>query len=140
MYNLQIPKDLREYEPKFAGPFSFREAVAVFIAGVIMIAGTFFLKWIFGVDKMSYIPAGIPALIPVFFGFGEKVLHMKPEVYLRTVFVNKFIVPKKRTYASNNIVDEEKRRSAESSKPKVKVKNTKKKKNDDTPYEITAFN
>ena len=138
MYNLQIPKDLREYEPKFAGPFSFREAVAVFIAGVMVVAGTFFLKWLFGVERMSYIPALIPALVPLFFGFGEKGLHMKPEIYLKTIFTNKFVVPKKRTYMTNNVIDIEQRKTSEMTEKKI-VKKKKKKTENNNSYEMTPF-
>lgn len=105
MINIQIPKDIREYETRFIGPFTARETGSIAIASVMVFLGVEFETKILHMPVVSYIPPLIPALIPLFFGFGEKGLRMKPEVYLMTVFRNQFIVPKHRPFKTHNLYD-----------------------------------
>lgn len=105
MITIQIPKDIREYEPKFIGPFNFRQAVSVVAAASIEFLGYQFQLHILKLPVASYIPPLFLAFIPLFFGFGEAAFHMKPEVYLRTVFLNIMVIPKFRPYKTHNYYD-----------------------------------
>lgn len=105
MVTIQIPKDIREYEPKFIGPFNIRQAVCLTASVVIEFLGVQLQTAILKLPTASYIPPLIIAIIPLFFGFAGPVLHMKPEVYLRTVFMNMTVVPKNRPYKTHNYYD-----------------------------------
>lgn len=105
MINIQIPKDVREYQPKFIGSFTFRQAVCLAIVVAINSAAVFVQKNILGMETVNYIPQMIISIIPLFFGWGEEALHMKPESYIRTVFKNMFFIPKKRVFKSRNYYD-----------------------------------
>lgn len=134
MVTIQIPKDIREYEPKFMGPFSFRQAVSVALAAGIEFLGYQFQLYVLKLPVASYIPPMFIAFIPLFFGFGEAAFHMKPEVYLRTVFLNMTVIPKFRPYKTHNYYDIH---LTEKEEPKESVK--KKKKLTNVPEELTAY-
>ena len=105
MINIQIPKDVREYQPKFIGAFTFRQAVCLAIVAGINAGGIFIQQNFLGMKEVNYIPQMILSIIPLFFGWGEEALRMKPESYLRTVFKNMFFIPKTRVYKSRNYYD-----------------------------------
>lgn len=105
MLTIQIPKDIREFETKFAGPLTLRQAVCCVVACAIEYAGVKLQSDILKLPVTSYIPPLFIAMIPLFFGFGEKALHMKPETYLRIVLFNMLMVPKHRPYKTKNYYD-----------------------------------
>lgn len=105
MISIPIPQDIREYEPKFLGPLSFREAMCSLCAALIEYAGIRFQTDVLHLPVSSYIPPLVIALIPLFFGFGEKAFHMKPEIYLKMVLANMLTVPKHRPYKTKNYYD-----------------------------------
>lgn len=58
---IQIPKDIRSYEPKFLGPFTVREGVCIAIAGAIMLGGVaienIYFRWIpFLTFRLLFLP------------------------------------------------------------------------------------
>lgn len=137
MVTIQIPKDIREYEPKFIGPLNIRQAVSVTIAAVIEFLGIRLQTDFLGLPTASYIPPMFIAFIPLFFGFGDAAFHMKPEVYLRTVFMNMTVIPKFRPYKTHNYYDihltehSDDEEEDNSKKKKKKLKNI--------PEELTAY-
>lgn len=143
MISIQIPKDIRAYEPKFLGPFTVREGVCLALAAGIMLGGVALEKLVFQMDTVSYIPPAIPAIIPIFFGWGEKFLHMKPEVYLRTVLVQSTMVPRYRPYRTHNFYDvREKKYMQEHPEPEEQELQKKCKKNNNQrkiPEELRAY-
>lgn len=133
MIQVQIPKDIREYEPKFIGPFTARQCFSILAAGLIELAGSRLMGEMFTDPKMSYIPPLVIAAIPLFYGFGEQLLHMKPEVYIKEVFIRSLIYPKVRPYKTHNFIEIqlneiEKERKAEEANRKDKNKDTDKNK------------
>lgn len=143
MILIQIPKDIRSYEPKFLGPFTVREGICIAIAGAIMLGGVAIEKYLFQMDSVSYIPPAIPAMIPIFFGWGERLLNMKPEVYLRTVFIQSTMVPKYRPFKTHNFYDvREKKYSPSQDEETEKTVKPRKKKNRELrkiPDELKAY-
>lgn len=105
MIMIPIPQDFREYEAKFIGPLTFRESICSLIAGLIEYGGVRIQTDLLHLPVASYIPPLIIAIIPLFFGFGEKAFRMKPETYLRMVMANILFVPKHRPYKSKNYYD-----------------------------------
>ena len=148
MVNIQITKDIRSYQPKFIGPFTFRQAVCLCIAVAINIAGIVFQTNVLGLsqDDVNFIPQIILSVIPMFFGWGEDALKMKPETYLRRVLRNMLVIPKNRPYRTRNFYDiylsEEKLQ--EHTEEPVNKKQTKsaksaKKKNEELPPEFRMY-
>lgn len=105
MIMIPIPQDFREYEAKFIGPLTFRESICSLVAGFIEYGGVRIQTDLLHLPVASYIPPLIIAIIPLFFGFGEKAFRMKPETYLRMVMANILFVPKHRPYKSKNYYD-----------------------------------
>lgn len=105
MLQVQIPKDIREYEPKFIGPFTMRQCLSIISAAVIELAGSKLMEGIFKTPRMEYIVPLIIAAPILFFGFGDQMLHMKPEVYIREVFIRNLVYPKIRPYKTHNFIE-----------------------------------
>ena len=105
MLQIQIPKDIREYETKFIGPFTARQCICIVIAAVIEYVGSNIIKSIAEIPISSYIPPLIIAAIPLILGFGDVVFHMKPEVYFKEVFLRSLKYPKVRPYKTHNFID-----------------------------------
>ena len=136
MLMIPIPKDIREYEPKFIGPFTMRQAVCVLIAGLIEYGGVKIQTVLFHLPTASYIPPLIFVMIPLFFGWGEMTLHMKPEVYIKMVLFNMMNVPKSRPYKSRNFFDryeEQQASKPEANKKEKKIRQT------DLPPELRLY-
>lgn len=136
MVTIQIPKDIREYEPKFIGPFNIRQAVSLTAGAVIEFLGVQLQTSILKLPTASYIPPLAIAIIPLFFGFAGSVLHMKPEVYLRTVFMNMTVVPKNRPYKTHNYYDVH---LCQKEEEETEKKGKKKQKLDNVPDELIAY-
>lgn len=143
MVNIQIPKDIREYEPKFVGPFTGRQAGSVAIAALIIWGGITIEKNVLHLPAISFIPPAILAVPFLFFGFGEKLLRMKPEIYLATIFRNLVLIPKHRSYVSQNLYDICMKESEDAADPAKAagapaVRKTKAPPKS-LPYELTAY-
>ena len=102
MINIQIPKDPRDFQPKFVGPFTERQTICVAAAVVIVFAGIWIEQHILKLPAISLIPPLIPAMIPLFMGFSEPLFKMQPEVYFKTVFHNMVKIPKHRSFKTQN--------------------------------------
>ena len=124
MIMIPIPQDFREYEAKFIGPLTFRESICSLVAGLIEYGGVRIQTDLLHLPVASYIPPLIIAIIPLFFGFGEKAFRMKPETYLRMVMANILFVPKHRPYKSKNYYDVHLTEHVETTKKKSSKKLT----------------
>ena len=136
MLMIPIPKDIREYEPKFVGPFTFRQAICIVAAGLIEFGGVKFQTEVMHLPVASYIPPLILVAIPLFFGWGEITLHMKPETYLRMVLFNMINVPKNRPYKSRNMFDQYEEPKEKEAEP---VQKEKRSRQYDVPPELMLY-
>lgn len=101
MLQIQISKEIREYKPKFVGQFTLREAAAIVCAAGLVGIVFYVEKSILQLQATTFVPA-IPLIaVPLFFGFGERFLHMPPEKWITTVFAENF-KKKSRPYKTHN--------------------------------------
>lgn len=123
MIMVQIPRDIRAYEPKVVGSFTGKQTIGVTLAAAIELAGTSLIKALFGQTMLSY---GIPlifAAIPLFFAFGDKMVHMPVSVYLNDVFIRSIKYPKYRPYITHNYLDKELVAAEKAEKASISDKN-----------------
>lgn len=98
MLEISIPRDIRDFQPKFMGPFTERQCAALAVMVIVMLLTCLIQKKVLGFEVVTYLP-GLVLSTPAFlFGWGDKVLQMPFEVYARTVFLNTFVIPKHRVY------------------------------------------
>lgn len=98
MLEISIPRDVRDFQPKFMGPFTERQCAALAAMIVVLSLTVLIQKNLLGFEVISYIPGLVLASPAILFGWGDKVFQMPFEVYARTVFLNAFVIPKHRVY------------------------------------------
>jgi len=131
MIEIEIPKDIRDYEAKLIGPFTTRQlfcaiGLAIGCFGSYKIAVNIFgedtgLVWLF------------PAIVAVPLGLigWYKPYGLPFEKFAKSVFVSMFLAPAKRVYKISNLHDEfdllidkeEKAKISENKKVKGEKKN-----------------
>lgn len=101
MIEAQIPKDIRKYESKLAGPFTLRELIC-FIIGCGMTYVVY--KLVSGVasSDIAVTVCIFTALPAVAFGW-IKPYGMPLERFLQTVLISNLLAPKRRKYKTRNI-------------------------------------
>lgn len=147
--DIKIPKDPRDFKPKFIAGFTMRQFFA--LMGVIVIAylNVAIQKNVLGLESIINMPILIPSIIPLFLGFGEPLVGMPPEKYIQLVFISAFIAPKIRVYKTHNMIEmyeaaaikEEKKaeKLAESKKQPEKKNKARKRKPVEIPEELVAY-
>lgn len=105
MQMIQISKDIRAYQAKSFGPFTGPQAVGVCIGGGIELLGTFLLSKIAGFTFVSLILPMVFAVIPVIFAFGDTIVSMPMDVYVKEVLLRSFKYPKYRPFTTHNYLD-----------------------------------
>lgn len=134
MYNIKIPKEIRDYQDKIWGGFTWRQILSLVLAGAV--GAPVFLKvreW-FGVDcaGWSVIAVGAPIIA---FGFWKSEDNITLEKYIAKYIKFNILYPKKRKYETNNLyreisnycIEEPKRRRVYDVIQNVKKKNKRKK-------------
>lgn len=101
MYNIKIPKEIRDYKDKLIGGFTFRQIVSLVVAGGIGAPTYFKVNQLLGSDCAGWavMIVGAP-ILAVGFWHTE---NMTLEKYAVKYFKFHFLYPKKRKYADNNI-------------------------------------
>ncbi len=103
MIIMPVPKDVREFKPKFIGPFSKREFIGVAATVAIAIL-TFALTYPFAagmtVNQRAVIVL-IPGVVPLACGFID-IQGMPIWVYARNLLIQNFLAPRHRVYRTNN--------------------------------------
>lgn len=100
MIEVKIPKEIKRYEAKAAGPFTLRQLICLIICLPIGIAIYVFSKPYVG-DTMAGFLVFIPGGAAYLFGW-RKPYGMRFEKYMKTVFVNSVLAPTKRVYKTEN--------------------------------------
>ncbi len=100
-----IPKDIREYKAKAIGPFTIRQSVTVLVISAIAFFVLWFEREVLMMEHTTLMPALFFSIIPGLFGFGDKLVGMPFEVYLKRVFFSAVIAPKHRVYQSHSYFD-----------------------------------
>lgn len=100
MIEIEIPKDVRQYESKLVGPFTTRQTVCLVIGAGLAFA---FYKLFPGLPSdIRIFASGIIAAPVLLFGW-LKIYGMKLEDFLRAALISSFISPKHRLYKTQNI-------------------------------------
>lgn len=103
MIIVPVPRDVREFKPKFIGPFSKREFVGVAAAAVVA-AITFALTAVMELDitiNQKVMAILIPAAVPLACGFID-VQGMPIWVYLENLVIQNLLAPRHRVYRTEN--------------------------------------
>lgn len=101
MIIMPVPKDIRKFEPKFLGPFSKRQSMAVIPAGIVAIVMYTGLQNIINSDSLMGLIAAVDIPI-VMCGFLD-MYGMPLPTYAKEVVINKLLAPKYRPYATKNV-------------------------------------
>ena len=87
MLDICIPKEIRGFEIKTFGPFTTRQMKCGIAAAALAIATYMAEKALLGMNNPPLFPLLFPAAPFLFLGWGESFLHMKPEDYVRYVWI-----------------------------------------------------
>ena len=146
--DIKIPRDPRDFEPKFIMGFTMRQFIAFLCIIGIAYINVVIQKKLLGFDKIVNMPIIIPSLVPLFFGFGKSLVGMPPEQYLRLVFISAFIAPKIRVFRTHNLIEEyekaaviedEKEKRIKKEEEDRKNRKNKKKKKYEKPVETPEY-
>lgn len=144
MLEIEIPKDIRDYKPKFIGSFTGRQVVCIAVIILMALLCKGLQENILGLPKSTYIPVIFLAVPPFLVGWGDPLFGMPAEKYLQTVFVSQFLSKGKRVYESTNyytLIEKEAENIEENkdSSKKGKTQENKKRKKENLPPELTAY-
>lgn len=102
MIEIEMSKDIQEYEPALIGPFTARQIICVTIA---VSYGIPLFMALNGMDIVARIMIVFFAMVPMgFFGW-FKIYNLPLEIFLLLIIKNKIIRPQKRVYESGNIYE-----------------------------------
>lgn len=120
MIEIEIPADIKEYEPKVLGPFSGRALIGIIGVVVTSIVGFFILD--------TFLDNGLRIIIPLIFDlpwvlFGYyKPYGMKFEDYFKSQLYTTIIPPKRRVYKTENLYEQIENQMEEELNPNKKKK------------------
>ncbi len=100
MVEIRITRELGDFEPRFIGPLTLRQALCVVCAAVPAYLLYTQLKGLLPVDVIGFICI-IPAAIAGAFGW-FRPYGMKFEVFLRSIFISSVLAPAIRKYKGPN--------------------------------------
>ena len=100
MVEIRITRELGDFEPKFAGPFTLRQAICLLFGAVPCYFLYMYLRPYMPVDVIGFL-CFIPASIAAAFGW-FKPYGMKMEIFLRSIFITTFLAPAARKYCGPN--------------------------------------
>lgn len=104
MIEIEIPKDIKDYEPKLIGPLTTRQTICSGAILVIMLVGYNVLKMFFENGLKVVIPL-IICLIPIAIGW-YKPYGMRFEKYAISQLYTVILPPKKRLYKVENLYEQ----------------------------------
>lgn len=103
MIEVPIPQDIREFEPTFIGPLTFRHFVC--LAAIIGVTyGTYYIEKAMGIDPMEMPIFAIPALPLALVGW-FKPYGMHFEKFVVKAYDDNYACPAKRLYKVENAWD-----------------------------------
>ena len=103
MIEVEIPKDIRQYEAKLIGPFTLRQTI-FFVAGCAFAIPTFNI--VYHISTMDVAAFMCMIVATPFLAFGwVKVYGMPLEKFIKTAFISNVLSPKHRKYKTENTFD-----------------------------------
>ena len=103
MIIVPVPRDVREFKPKFIGPFSKREFIGVAAAvGLALLVFAVTAAFSSGMTlNQRAIIVLVPAAVPLACGFID-IQGMPIWVYAQNLLIQNFLAPRHRVYRTNN--------------------------------------
>lgn len=120
MIEIEIPADIKEYEPKVLGPFSSRQIIGIIGIAVTSIVGYNILNLVFDNGLRFLIPLFLD-LPWVLFAY-YKPYGMKFEDYFKSQLYTTIIPPKRRLYKVENLYQQIEDQIEEEINPNYKKK------------------
>ncbi len=105
MLEIEMSKDIKNFEPKIIGPFTLRQIICTLIAMTYGIP----LYFILGGDIVVRIMITLFAMVPAFLCGWLKVYNEPFEKFIKIIVKNKFLKPVKRKYKIAGTFKEEKK-------------------------------
>ena len=115
----EIPKDIKQYEPKLMGPFTTRQVFCLIPAMAIGIGLFFGLQNFLTVDVRLFVITFVA--VPFFFLGWYKPYNLPFEKFIKSIFISTVLSPPHRKYKTSRLYLEPgapKRKLAKSSKKK----------------------
>ena len=103
MLEIEMPKDIKNYEPKILGPLTLRQLVCL---GISLSYGIPFVLFTHG-DIVVRIMVGLALMVPVLLCGWLKVYNEPFEKFIKIIIINKFVKPEKRKYKCREVRFEE---------------------------------
>lgn len=100
MIERPIPKDIKEYEPKFIGPLTLRNTVCIGLGALVSIPIGIMLSKVF-VNEIAILVAGIICVPFIACGF-KKIYGIPFEKFALMYIRTQLLVPKNRKYEVHN--------------------------------------
>lgn len=97
---VKVTKEIRDFEPKVIGPFTFRQLLCLAIAFPFIFVILKYLSPIITIDIAGFLC--IPIAGAAFLMGWYEPYGMKTEKFIRSVFVNRFLAPAHRKYKTVN--------------------------------------
>lgn len=94
MIEIEMSRDIRDFEPKIIGPLSLRQLIASAIGAVIAIPIAFYLPVNMEVRILLAMLVAAPAILCGFFKF----YGMAPEIFFLRVMIPFYLNPERRIY------------------------------------------
>lgn len=103
MLEIEMSKDIKNFEPKILGPLTLRQIVCSLIALSYGIP----LFFLLGGDIVVRIMVTLFAMVPALLCGWLKIYNEPFEKFVKIIFVNKFMKPAKRKYKIEGTMKEE---------------------------------
>jgi len=117
---IKVTKEIGNYEPKFIGPFTTRQAIVFGSCGAAAIlmyrAASTFLP-----SSMAWYACMLPGAVAVL--FNTPFYGMRFEEFIKSVFINVFLAPTYRRYRTENTMEERIRKMSEAFDSNNQAKN-----------------
>lgn len=99
MIEVQVPRDVSNYEAQFIGPLTARQTICLAVAAVVEYVYYNVVKFLgIGLDMNALICIGIVIAVPILYLAMGKPYGMKPEMYIYNYLLPSLIAPKNRPY------------------------------------------
>lgn len=98
MLEIEMSRDIKDFQPKIVGPFTLRQIVCVAIALSYGLPLYFLLPG----DIITRVMIALFAMVPVLLCGWFKVYDEPFEKFIKIIIVNKFVKPVKRKYKVKN--------------------------------------
>lgn len=99
MLEIQMPKDIKTFEPKILGPLTLRQMACL---GIACTYGIPFILLTHG-SIVARVMIGLGLMLPVLLCGWLKIYNEPFEKFVKIIIINKFIKPTKRKYKISEI-------------------------------------